>query len=305
MPGEDKEFVPKLAISYDLDDDNMVYALMSVGYRPGGVNRQRGVPAFPKQYDPDKMTNYELGFKGYTMDGNMKLDLTAYRMEWSDYQFELIDPSYGNCPDGEPEDQPGICGQPYQVGVYNAGDAYMSALSASIDWSVNDNFNVGLYADYQKHRTKQALELGDMYVEADSQLPYTPEWSGGMWASYNWAMSAIDAEGYLRLQWSYTGSRLSKLEATPFENEDGSWNPYPQYNDPSYNIGDLSLGIIGDDWDIQLFLNNITDERAYYGHASQGGYTQQNLEEGRMHVDTVYTNRPREFGIRFVKQFSQ
>ena len=117
MPGEDKEFVPKLAISYDLDDDNMVYALMSVGYRPGGVNRQRGVPAFPKQYDPDKMTNYELGFKGYTMDGNMKLDLTAYRMEWSDYQFELIDPSYGNCPDGEPEDQPVSVANPIKLGL--------------------------------------------------------------------------------------------------------------------------------------------------------------------------------------------
>lgn len=305
MPGEDQKFVPKLAISYDLDDDNMVYALMSVGYRPGGINRQRGEPAFPRQYDPDKMTNYEVGFKGYAMDGDMKLDITAYRMEWSDYQFELIDPSYGSCPDGEPEDQPGICGQPYQVGVYNAGDAYMSALSASIDWNVNENFNVGLYADYQKHRTKQALELGDMYVEADSQLPYTPEWSGGLKATYNWAMSALDAEGYVRFQWSYTGSRLSKLEATPFENEDGSWNPNPQWNDPSYNIADLSVGIIGDDWDISLFLNNITDERAYYYHIEQGGYTQQNLEEGRMHVDTVYTNRPREFGVRFVKQFSQ
>ena len=59
----------------------------------------------------------------------------------------------------------------------------------------------------------------------------------------------------------------------------------------------------GDVWEISLFLNNITDERAIYSQASQGGYTQQNVDEGRMHVQTLYTNRPREYGIRFIRKF--
>ncbi len=52
-----------------------------------------------------------------------------------------------------------------------------------------------------------------------------------------------------------------------------------------------------------MLLNNVTDERAVYSHAAQGGFTQQNVDEGRMHVDTVYTNRPREYGIRFIRKF--
>jgi hypothetical protein len=113
----------------------------------------------------------------------------------------------------------------------------------------------------------------------------------------------MNANGYARVQWSYSGSRLSSLEYTPFVNDDGSTNPYPSWNDPAYNIGDISVGLQGDDWEVSMFLNNVTDERVYYGHASQGGYTQQNLDEGRMHVDTVYTNRPREYGIRFIRKF--
>jgi len=40
-----------------------------------------------------------------------------------------------------------------------------------------------------------------------------------------------------------------------------------------------------------------------YTHAVQGGCTQQNVDEGRMRVETVYTNRPREFGVRFIRHF--
>ena len=56
-------------------------------------------------------------------------------------------------------------------------------------------------------------------------------------------------------------------------------------------------------WEISLFLNNITDERAIYAQTNQGGYSQQNVDEGRMHVQTLYTNRPREYGIRFIRKF--
>jgi hypothetical protein len=63
------------------------------------------------------------------------------------------------------------------------------------------------------------------------------------------------------------------------------------------------MGVQGSDWEFSFFVNNVTDERANYGHEGYGGYSQQNLAEGRMHVDYIYTNRPREYGIRYVKSF--
>jgi outer membrane receptor for ferrienterochelin and colicin len=303
MIGSTAEFVPKISVRHNLDDDSMVYGLWTVGYRPGGTNRQRGDAAFPQQYDADKMINYELGYKSSFADDTATLSLTAFAMQWDDYQFELIDPSFGPCDDETVDAIPGICGQPYQVGVFNAGDAHINGVNAEFDWNPTDNLSVGFNLEWLEAETDTVLELGYLYVEAGTKLPLTPDFTAGAWATYDWAVPSMNANGYARVQWSYSGSRLSSLEYTPFVNDDGSTNPYPSWNDPAYNIGDVSIGLQGDDWEVSMFLNNVTDERVYYGHASQGGYTQQNLDEGRMHVDTVYTNRPREYGIRFIRKF--
>ena len=44
------------------------------------------------------MSNYEVGYKGSFADGAGNLYLSAYRMAWEDYQYELVDPSYTPCP---------------------------------------------------------------------------------------------------------------------------------------------------------------------------------------------------------------
>jgi iron complex outermembrane recepter protein len=303
MLGEDAEFVPKVALSFKPSENDMIYGLWTIGYRPGGTNRQRGNPAFPQQYDTDKMTNYEFGYKGTFANDTASIVLTGFMMEWQNYQFELVDPSTGKCPDGEVEDQPGICGQPYQVGVYNAGDASINGVYIEMDWNPSSQLNVGFNAEWLDAKTDTDLDVGDLFVESGTQLPLTPDVSGGLWATYNWPVSAVNANGYMRVQWSYSGERSSQLQYVPMVNDDGSFNPYPQFIEPSYNIGDISMGLEGADWELHVFVNNVTNERAYYSHASQGGYTQQNIDEGRMHVETIYTNRPREYGIRFIKTF--
>ena len=301
MRANDKKFVPKVSASYQMDDDSMVYGLYSVGYRPGGVNRQRGEPFFPKFYDMDKMQNYELGYKGSFDDGNGQLVLSMYRMAWEDYHFELTDPSYGACEDGS-DSIPGVCGQPWQVSIANAGDATIDGISLQIDWAMTENFTMGFNLQNRDAKTDTEIELGTV-VPKGTKLPLSADNSASIYGSYNWAMQN-GLNGYARLQWSYEdGGRTSKLEAIPMQNEDGSFNPFPQFVESSNNIGDLSVGIDGGDWWIEMFVRNITDERAVYSQYSVGGYTQQNLSEGRMHVQGQYVNRPREFGMRFSKTF--
>lgn len=299
--GQDDEFVPKLSVSYNMTNDSMIYGLWTIGYRPGGSNRMRGEPFFPRQYDADKMTNYEMGYKGSFADGAANLYLSAYRMAWEDYQYELVDPSNTPCDNGGSE--PGVCGQPWQIAIFNAGDAHIDGISAYLDWNLSDNLSVGFSVYSLDGQTDDDLNFGDTFIPEGSRLPLTAEISGGMWATYNWPVPSLKANGFARLQWSYEGSRLSQLQATPLVNDDGTFAKYPQFNDPSYNIGDLLMGVQGDDWEFTFFVNNLTDERANYGHEGYGGYSQQNLAEGRMHVDYIYTNRPREFGIRYIKSF--
>ena len=53
-----------------------------------------------------------------------------------------------------------------------------------------------------------------------------------------------------------------------------------------------------------MFVNNITDERAKY--TIQSGlfeWAAAQTVDGRPHHQTVFTNRPREFGFRYMKRW--
>ena len=105
-------------------------------------------------------------------------------------------------------------------------------------------------------------------------------------------------EFFIRTQWSYTGDSLNTLEALPLT------DPNPQFVNPSYTIGDIRMGIIGEDWQVDVFVNNITDERAQY--QNQSGIFEwgaASIQDGREHHQSLYTNRPREVGIRYMKRW--
>jgi len=165
-----------------------------------------------------------------------------------------------------------------------------------LNWALTSNLVVGMNGEWLEAETDTDIDLSTIFIPSGSQLPTTPDFTGGAWATYSWDVPQYNANAYVRLQWSYSGSRLGNLEPV----EGGS---NPQWNEPSYSLGDLSIGMRNDSWEASIFLNNITDERVNYTHAVQGGYTQQNVDEGRMRVETVYTNRPREFGVRFIRHF--
>ena len=138
----DKEFAPKLAVSYRFNEDVMAYALYTEGFRPGGTNRVRGEPFYPNNYEPDIMTNYEAGLRSTIFDGAGRFNVTAFYMDWEDYQLELVDPSNQGCPADGPNEIAGVCGQPWQVSIGNAGDAHILGVNAEFDWAPDAELDV-------------------------------------------------------------------------------------------------------------------------------------------------------------------
>ncbi|MBT5219547.1 MAG: hypothetical protein HOM16_08690, partial [Woeseia sp.] len=114
-----------------------------------------------------------------------------------------------------------------------------------------------------------------------------------------WPTNLLGAdEFFARLQWSFTGNSLNQLQ--PF----GEDTAAPQWTNPAYNIGDLRVGLVGEDWQVDVYLNNITDTRAQYTDSpSPGAYGGGNLAEGRDHSRSFFVNRPREFGVRYMKRW--
>jgi hypothetical protein len=67
--------------------------------------------------------------------------------------------------------------------------------------------------------------------------------------------------------------------------------PVNAYDQDSYNIGNLRAGVNSGSWGVDLFIDNLTDERAdLYVHP-------------RSYELTTVTNRPRNYGVRYWMRF--
>jgi len=296
LKGEETEFVPKVAASYHISDDTMIYGVWTIGFRPGGTNRQRGDPFLPPTYDPDEMTNWEVGLKSTFLDGRARANISAFYMDWEDFQLEIVDPATKDCPDGG--QIPFVCGQPWQAVVANAGDAHIAGVSLEFDMAVSENFTIGMNAEWLEPQTDTDLDLdGDEILDVvkDTKLPISPDWKASAWATYRWPVNSLSANGFVRLQWSYQSDSKNNLYPTVFDPAN------PLIINDAYNIGDLSIGLQADTWEANLFINNLSDERAQYTHWGTmfGGIRY----DGRP-TSLRSTGRPREMGIRVIKHFN-
>ncbi|MBQ60607.1 MAG: hypothetical protein CMQ19_00885 [Gammaproteobacteria bacterium] len=295
--GEETEFVPKIAASYHITDDTMVYGLWTQGFRPGGTNRQRGQPFLPAHYDADKLTNFELGVKSTFLDGRARANISAFHMDWEDFQLEIVDPSTRDC-DEPGTSIPAVCGQPWQNVVANAGDAHITGVSLEFDLAVSENFTVGMNAQWLEPQTDTDLDLdgdGILDVVKDTKLPITPDWKSSAWATYRWPVNSLSAEGYARLQWSYQSDSKNTLYPSGYDPAN------PLIMNDAYKVGDLSIGVQAATWEASIFVNNLSDERQHYNHWGTmfGGASY----AGRP-TALRSTGRPREIGIRVIKHFN-
>ena len=291
--GDETEFVPKISVAYRISEDVMVYGLWTEGFRPGGTNRTRGEPFYATNYAADKITNWEGGFKSQFAGGRARANLTAFYMDWEDYQLELVDPSRLPCPGGEAKIA-NVCGQPWQAVVANAGDAHIQGLTFEFDMVLSENLSVGMNAQWLEAETDSTLDLngdGILDVQKGNELPIVPELKSSAWATYVWPVNFVGAtDAYARLQWSYQSESNNILTNKDYEPAN------PQIENDSYSIGDFSIGLEANTWELSLFVNNITDERAEYTHLT-------GTMIAAYGARSRYTNRPREAGIRFTKHF--
>ncbi|MGI9287958.1 MAG: TonB-dependent receptor domain-containing protein, partial [Pseudomonadales bacterium] len=251
--GEDDGFVPKVGLQYNFNDDVMVYGLYSEGYRVGGINRGRGQPTLPVEYESDTLENMEVGIKSVWWGGRIQLNATVYKMEWKDVQLEVTDPS----------NSPPVL-EPFQVVVANLGDAEVEGVDLDFKAAATENLELGFNVTYiDKAEVEAPATFPDdrfpegfatLGLQPTSQLPLFSDLSWSAYAEYSWNMDWFGgAGGYLRLQHSYTGESLNQLDDTP--------GVSPRIEQPDYSLTDIVLGFTTDKWTARLYLNNIDDER--------------------------------------------
>ncbi len=270
VDSQESGFVPKLNIKWQVDDDHMLYATYSEGFRSGGGNALRSNSVLPRAFDSDFLTNYELGAKTTWLDGALQLNAVAFHMVWEDIQVSVEDP------------QP----QVFSLGIVNFPEAEIDGFELDFVWLPAEGWELsgtGAWLDAELSQT--STQYGVTAVEG-SQLPLAPEWKASLGAQYTFPAVLFGGVPYLRLDYSYNGESLNALGGL----ESIIVSPPPD-EQQAYSIIDFSVGLEAEGWSAQFFVDNLGDERAEQFFSNRWG-------KKRLSI-----NDPRSFGVSVRKNF--
>ena len=79
----------KVALDYTLNDDNLLYAFIARGYKPGGFNS----PTSP--FGPETVWDYELGWKSVVAGEPLRTQLGGFYYQYQNFQFQELQLSTG------------------------------------------------------------------------------------------------------------------------------------------------------------------------------------------------------------------
>lgn len=290
--------ITKFTVTYAPSEDVLLYVSSSEGYRPPGFNRGaaakqvydptkpeldcfdrpakpvsdggNGFPGYciPYVFESDSLENLELGWKLTLLDGDMRLNGSLYQIDWNDIQVSQFDSQ--------------------NISIFtivdNGGDAEITGLEMDAVWAVNDSLTLFAAMSYNDTELVKVDPAFAFVVQDEGRvLPLTPKFQGNVRARYNWDM-ANGMGAYWQLGGKYSDEALNSIVDTADE---------PNTMQDSYIIMDASVGVTTDaGWGAELYVNNLTDERAQL-HINRQDF-----------LERTTTNRPRTIGLRFNYDFN-
>lgn len=228
---QEVNFVPKLGLSKEFGDAHTVGLTYSQGFRTGGfyVNYRTGEA---ENYDPEFVQSYELSYKGHFLDDRLALNANLFYTDYEDQQVE-IRPDPNNLSYRETK---------------NAGSARAWGFEIEPSYRVTEQFTA--FASLGYLNTKfVSFDLGvdgtgtprDYSGQA---FPEAPDWTLGFGGRYEFENGI-----YVGADAKYTADQNSRFGTRGM------------YKIDSRFIVNTQAGLKKDNWEINLFAENLTDER--------------------------------------------
>ena len=267
---------PKLNLSYKFDQDHMIYATWSKGFRPGGVNRNGGGSEPP--YKPDYLTNYEVGWKTTWDNHRLRFNGAFFVEDWKDFQFSFLGPNALTI-------------------IENAGQARIRGLETDLEFAATESLTLSggfslldskLTQQYCVDPTQCNVPGYEQFAPSGTQLPVTPKFKGDLTARYTFAMAA-GYQGNLQASAVFVGPRWADLRIVARD---------ALGEMPSYTLADFSAGIEKNGLTAQLFITNAFDNRAILSRYAE-------CDVSKCGQVAVYNlpAQPRTIGIKFGQTF--
>jgi iron complex outermembrane recepter protein len=75
----------KVSLNWAVDPNNFLYAFVSTGFRPGGLNVPVGFGT-PAAFGAEKLTDYEIGWKATSLGGHLRTQLDSFYYDYKNFQ---------------------------------------------------------------------------------------------------------------------------------------------------------------------------------------------------------------------------
>ena len=266
---------PKFNLSYSVNDDTLLYATATRGFRPGAGNTPipitgadscaaalaaLGKKQAPEQYQPDTVWSYELGEKVKLFDQRVTINSDVYYENWSGVQQKIVLSCGFNYVDNAGT-----------AGIYGGELELQARLSPELTFTQNLSYT---HASITSADPGTGLQKGE-------ELQNVPTWSASSSLTYSTPIN--DRTNVVaRIQNNYVGNM-----------QDVS---YARNLIPSYDLVDGRLGLVGRAWSAYLFVTNITDKQARIADTIE-------YSENLPSVERVATNQPRTVGLDLSYRF--
>jgi iron complex outermembrane receptor protein len=291
-------FAPRFIASYKASGNTRLNAQVSRGFRLGGINDPLNVPLCTPAdlaifsgrdtWADETAWNYEVGSKSRIMGGRGAFNVALFDMEIRDLQATV---TAGSCSSRVIFNVPKARSRGVEVEFSAAPDEHF-------DFSISGSLN-----DSELRSTlgsPTAVEVTG--IREGNRLPTVPELQLAAAATYQWQLGQ-GSLAYVTGSYQHMGSRFTQIgdQATGFGTVNllsfapntiggplraSTFQFDPEL--PAYDIVNLRVGLHRGRWDVSVYGNNLTDERALLALDQERGT--------RARVGYL-TNQPRTFGI--------
>jgi len=240
---------PSINVQWDLNEDVLLYASTSIGYKSGGFDARMANSAISDfEFDEEKATTYEIGTKTTLLDGAAEVNAAIFHTEYEDLQFSAFNGGFAFLVD-------------------NAANATLQGLEVDFRWRANEKLTLsggGAYLDFEfedflngpcnVYETTAYTGTGACSVDLSGESnANTPEFSFNLNA--DWVHPLADAmELNVILSMNYEDEFRVSQDVDPILTQDA----YAKYNLR------VALNSTDDTWSVSVLGSNLTDEETFH-----------------------------------------
>jgi iron complex outermembrane receptor protein len=229
----------KVQLDYRPTDDTLIYVTRGEGFRFGGFNPFVGLEGIGEselKFEPDTLTNYEIGLKSSWMDNRLIFNAAVYKGDWDDVQVV-------------------VRAAPPSPWAYTDNGGELETKGVELEFVSQDLLAPGVYlsASYTYNTNEFKTDAdpnssGNPLIQKGDKLRRSPKNTWALDIGYDFAIGNNDA--FVRANYWHK----DKTSTEGFNGGDGIIDIAAQ------DVVNASMGMVFGSWAAKLYAENLTDE---------------------------------------------